>query len=232
MPLNYSEAIEQQEHSIVILGKFNAQIFSPAWFGMEGLLSRDEANEGEVRINSRGISLFKAAWLEVEVTDDRFKVLTRQTAYYEMLRDLTIGTFQSLNNTPVRAIGINFQTHLRLYTKDDLESFLNKLSPLKLLQKYFIAPDFERIAFRNPTENGHVRFSIEKSLLLEHGVYIDINDHFEKIEGQEVWKDDLGNAYVKAEKLVPLITNGYTESVKRCDDTLSKIWKIKNDQNE
>lgn len=225
--MNYSEAIEHQEHSIVVLGKFNAQIFSPAWFGMEGLISKEEAYEGEVKINSRGVSVFKAAWLEVEVTDDRFKVLTRQSAYYEMLRELTRGTFQALNNTPVRAVGVNFQTHLRMYKKEELDSFIDTLTPMSLWQNYFIEPNFERIVLKDKTEHGYVRWSVEKSVLVEHGLYVDINDHFEKIGGEEVWKDNLGNTYVKAEKLVDLIINSFPESVQRCDDTMSKIWTIK-----
>ena len=222
----YHESIEHQEHSIVALGKFNPQIFSPTWLALEGLISKQEALDSNTKLSARGISIFTTGWFNMEVTDERFKVSTNQNSYFAMLRDLTQGIFTILGHTPVRALGLNFNCHLRCYDKNDLDKLLQGLAPLSAWSSFLQSPTLERFAIRQTFENCLLRVAIEKSTTVENGVFIDVNNHYELI-GDEVWRDETGQRYIKASYLPDLISANYDTATKRSDETISHIWSSK-----
>jgi hypothetical protein len=98
-------AIALEGVSIVLLGSFNPQIFQPAWFAAEELLRKEEAEAAEVAIIHRDIVSFSTSWMQLQVQLDRFMVSTADSAFYEPLRDLVLGTFQLLRHTPVQKMG-------------------------------------------------------------------------------------------------------------------------------
>ena len=81
-----------QGMSIVFLGDFNPKIFQPAWFAQENLIRAQEAEAADIKIINPEIVIFEFEWLSVQITRDRCIFGTTQEAYYEIVRDLCLGT--------------------------------------------------------------------------------------------------------------------------------------------
>src|SRR5437870_4919946 len=92
---------EIDAHSVVFVGDFNPKIFQPAWFAAQNLLRQEEADAAKIEIIHPEIVRFSLDWLHVEVVHERFKASTLQFPYFEILRDLTVGTFKILRHTPI-----------------------------------------------------------------------------------------------------------------------------------
>ena len=106
--------LEIQAVNIVLRGQFNPAIFHPTWFAAQNLIRPQEAESADVKIIHANLAVFDIEWLQVSITQDRFMVATSQEAYYEVLRDLAVGTFTLLNHTPLQVMGINQEFHYAL----------------------------------------------------------------------------------------------------------------------
>ncbi|MDE2686451.1 MAG: hypothetical protein OXI16_02985 [Chloroflexota bacterium] len=95
------------EFTIVFLGQFNPAIFSPAWFGWHELLPAATVEAAELQAAQPRVMSFRAEWLELLVTPDRFMVQTTQSPSVR-IKDLVLRTFvEQLPHTPIQAMGIN-----------------------------------------------------------------------------------------------------------------------------
>jgi hypothetical protein len=103
--------------SIVVLGSFNPKIFQPFWFANQGLIRPEEAEKAELAVVHPEISAFNLGWVAVQVSNDRFTASTLKDPV--LMRDFVLGTFQILEHTPVRLMGMNRDLHYTLDTEDD-----------------------------------------------------------------------------------------------------------------
>src|SRR5688500_14696309 len=99
MPLQ----LHLQSVDIVVVGNFNPAIFHPTWFTSNDLIRAQEADAAEIQVVHPEVASFKAAWLAITCTRDRFHASTTQEAYYEPLRDLAWGVLDLLSHTPLTA---------------------------------------------------------------------------------------------------------------------------------
>ena len=99
--------IKSQKQNIVLIGDFNPHIFQPHWFAYHKLLGEDECKSAKIDIVHSDITIFRLDWLKFEITRERVVAMTSFDQYYEVLRDLIIGTFNILTHTPIRMMGIN-----------------------------------------------------------------------------------------------------------------------------
>lgn len=214
---------------IVLIGLFNPLIFTPSWLALEGLIRKTEAHKAEVKVIHRDITAFSLDWMELEVSRERFKVNTTNSAYFEVLRDLCVGIFTLLRHTPLKAVGINFDFHLNT----DIETsnrFFSIISPLEPWNNIFTNPKQEEIIIkgeRTDKHSGHWVVRINRSTLVNDGVKILVNDHYEldvdpekstskKISNR---KDDLPS------DLVEILVEGFDQSRKTSENILERLWK-------
>ncbi|MGH7802265.1 MAG: hypothetical protein ACREOW_16845 [Thermodesulfobacteriota bacterium] len=116
--------------SIVLVGDFNPKIFQPAWFGMEGLIRKNEVETADIQIIHSDVVAFNVKdWLSFNVTRERLSAETAQEAYYEILRDLIVGTFKILRHTPIKMMGINHTRHFLMDSEQEWHKFGDKLAP-------------------------------------------------------------------------------------------------------
>ena len=64
--------------SVVLLGKFNPAIFTPAWFALHDLLPKNAADNATLQIAHEQVTEFSTDWLHLQVTVGRFLVATSQ----------------------------------------------------------------------------------------------------------------------------------------------------------
>ena len=75
--------------SIVLVGDFNPPILNPDWLAARGLIREEEAQDAKgVGVISQDLTAFSTAWLELEVTRERFAAHTSDPSNVATLSEL------------------------------------------------------------------------------------------------------------------------------------------------
>lgn len=121
--------------SIVLLGSFNPGIFHPAWFQKEELLPEIEAEAAKIEVISNDIAIFTVAWLRIEAIGDRFVAKTMDESKFGPLRDLVVGMFRLLEQTPITTIGMNREISFELSSDEQWHAVGHALAPKPIWEK-------------------------------------------------------------------------------------------------
>jgi hypothetical protein len=172
--------------NVIVVGAFNPSILQPSWLASKQLLRREEAEAAEVEVITREVAIFSTEMFELAVTLDRLQVGAVEAPSYDLVRDLVVGIFRFLPETPVRAMGINRNAHYRVETEEVWHAFGNKLTPKEIWSDILEKPGMRSLIVqgeRTDDRSGNVIVQVEPSLrMLEKGgfgVYIAINDHLQ-----------------------------------------------------
>ena len=169
---------------IVLLGDFNPKIFSPAWFSNIDLIGEKESEEANVELIHQDVSIFSLDWCRFQVTRDRFSIFTEQEAYFTKLIDLVIQTFTYLSHTPIVALGANWGGHYKADSEEEWHRFGHFLAPQIPWLNIFENPAVFKIEImeKHPeiySSFGKKQVRVEPSGQVNHGVFINLNDHYE-----------------------------------------------------
>lgn len=181
--------------TIVVLGNFNPSIFSPAWFRLHNLIGEAEAEQAQVHMIVPPAAVFATEWLSVQVLQDRMALATAMPQEFQRLRDTAVGILQILAQTPVNALGINWEKHWRA---PDFESYMNfgdVLAPKDVWSDLSIpgTQDLTVRSIRNDNWAGWIDVTVQPSLRVAPlGVYARVNDHswLQEVERQPRNRDD------------------------------------------
>ena len=125
-------APEIQSVSIVLLGKFNPAIFSPAWLAKAGIVTEREADAASVNVIHSEIAQFGVERFRFEVQTERFQVTTLVEPFVQLL-DSVVNLFKDkLPHTPADKMGINYEVHFRLQAPDRRIALGRALSVVRL----------------------------------------------------------------------------------------------------
>lgn len=174
--------LELEGASIVLVGSFNPQIFQPAWFSAESLIRKEEGETAQIDLIHPKVAAFSTDWLRLQVTDEQFSVFTTQSAFYEPLRDLVMGTFRLLCHTPIRMMGLNWDFHFRMPSEEAWHTFGHRVAPKEPWAEALKEPGMRSLTMegkRPDSFNGYIRVRVEPSVRVHPGVFININDHYE-----------------------------------------------------
>lgn len=208
---------EIQGMSIVIVGSFNPKIFHPAWFALQKLIREKEADEANIELITPSISRFSLDWMQLQVIQDQFVIETTQEPYYEILRDLVVGTFGFLSHTPIKMLGINTQQHFKMHSEEEWHILGHELAPK---EKYW-TPVLEKPGMRSliihglrpDGYKGYIEVRVEptsKSSKVQPGIYISINDHYEinkDLSCIDILKINWVDSKKRAEKIIKHIVD-------------------------
>lgn len=205
--------LRHESTSVVLLGHFNPSIFTPAWFAAFELLPWEQVNEEvlELEIIHPQIVQFGADWLALTVQEDRLQASTQDPAFYPLLRDLVLGTFQLLSHTPIRGLGLNHTFHYHTPVEDDWKAISNSVSPESRWRALLNEPRTERLAKRGDRPDGregHVNVRLEPSRRYPPGVFVQFNDHF-------VLSHEESGEPQSAGTVVPVLANVWEDSQER-----------------
>lgn len=170
-----------QGMSIVALGSFNPAIFQPEWFAISGLVRREEASTAEISVISTDVTVFKTEWFSMQVTDDRFSVSTIDPTKYLPLRDLVVGTFKTLEHTPLSAFGLNSDKHFRMDSEDMWHRFGHHYVPKQSWTSLLQNPGTRTVVVegrREGCEADRIQIRIQPSIKVHPGVYMQVNQHY------------------------------------------------------
>jgi len=209
--------------SLVFLGDFNPVILQPYWLAEKKLIREQEAQDAKVDIIHNDLSRIDLGWMNFDIQRSRFELRTSQTPYFEPLRDLCVGIFEILKETPVKSLGINHVFYYALPKKEMYYDFGNVLAPLKNWDNFIHDPRLLQLEIHEETRidglNGYYRVKInpsEQKLSTPYGISININDHFSLKDG------DSG----RRGEILEILKKRWKSSSARADSVTEEIWKI------
>jgi hypothetical protein len=175
--------IQERKLDIVLIGNFNPHIFQPEWFVLQKLLGEKEGASAQVEIIHSDITVFNLEWLRFEVTRNRLVATTKDERYYEVLRDLIVGTFIVLSHTPLKMMGVNTTFDYLLTEESTWHQIGHTLAPKDIWYKVMDSPGLRTLTIEsgvNLKDNykNIVKVSVSPTDR-EYGLRIHINDHFE-----------------------------------------------------
>jgi hypothetical protein len=180
-----NDNVEKDELDIVIIGTFNPVIITPIWLAYKSLIRESEANSANVRIMHNEIVDYDLEWATLNITQRRFHIKCTQVPFFEITRDLVVGIFSILKETPITSFGYNHNKTISLKTEDRFYEFGNKLCPLNNWSDSLDNARLQRVDIldKNSTQKkqGNILVTINAStdLQVNFGVVININDHYD-----------------------------------------------------
>lgn len=181
-PCNNALSPEIQGMSIAVLGDFNPAIMHPRWFADNELIRENEANNAEIEIVHKNVAAFRTESVAVQVTQDRFIVVTEDPTMFLPLRDLVLGTFSILEHTPIRAFGVNRFEHVEMPSEEDWHDFGNFYVPKLAWNHILQGAGMKSVTVsgqRNGAEDARIEFQLQPSPKAKHGVFIHLNEHYD-----------------------------------------------------
>lgn len=178
---------------IVALGKFNPAIVTPEWLRRQELISDSDLEACMSKLQAmvqEGLMAFDCSWFSFRLVQNQF-VLATVAGATPRIRDLAVGIFSVLPETPISAVGLNFASDIQFDSVDEYHKLGDVLAPKAVWKELFpdlgaglvslqIAVDKagRGQATKNPTEE-QVRFTIEPSNAVgPNAVHIAFNHHY------------------------------------------------------
>ena len=194
-------AVELSGVSVVGAGAFNPAIIHPQWLAAKGLVPERAASAAmesggdEQLIVSNQLSAFTADWLTVQVTQEQAVFTTVEEGRELDLRDVAMGVFDLLPETPVDAVGINAAWHVRAQSEADWHAFGDRFLPKDFWHQVFDGGDWRRredgeaVGLRTMTvevgrpegsrRDGIVKMEVAPSTRIVPGIFASVNAHFQ-----------------------------------------------------
>jgi len=173
---------ELEDWSIVLVGNFNPSIFHPAWFEKVGLISKEEAGNAKIEIVRPELSNFTVGSINVLVRSDRFQLDTTDPASGGQLRDIAVGSFRLLDQTPLRQMGVNHDMHFKMNSNELWHKVGHTLVPKSIWSDLIENPGTLRVAIQGTRKGSSAKLinvMVEPSNKVTQGVYLGTNEHFE-----------------------------------------------------
>lgn len=227
---------EIAEVSLVLLGRFNPVIFTPAWFGWHELLPRKTIEIADTNIAHPQITSFKADWLNIQVVPERIQMNTSQPPYIR-IRDLAVRIFREhLHHTPLTTVGINRDVHFCVHDDKQRDRLGRLLAPVEPWGDWATKLDLDgerggmvsltmrRVDPCNRPAGGQINVKVEPSNRVEHenlGVYVGVNDHY--VVGDV-------KPEMQTRKIVELLEEKFDDSLRRADDIIDHIMSLTEEQ--
>lgn len=182
---------EAERASIVLVGSFNPAILHPQWFATHGLIPEAEAEAANVAVVSPNLTAVEFAWFTLEVMDERFIVTTPDPSQYRALAECVSGTFGLLEFTPIAAMGLNSERHIRAPTENIWAPLEDMLAPREVWTTVLPGPRDGASALQTLSVVGErpessaewLSVTIEPSRLFQPGLFLQTNEHFRFSEG-------------------------------------------------
>jgi hypothetical protein len=183
-----------QSAAIVMVGRFNPAIFSPGWLLHVAAIGESEFNSADTRIIHPDISDLSIGHLTMNVTPDKFQIMTSHEPFIQLLDKVLIMFKKNLIHTPITKVGINLSLHFELNSRAQQVALGRKLAPLEpwgAWGKRLDTGDLARVgglrglvmeeSKPEGREWGFRRVDLQPSTQVNPhtGVYIGVNDHYE-----------------------------------------------------
>lgn len=208
--------------ALVFVGAMNPTIFQPAWLAAHKLIRDEEAEAAEIRIIHQDVVSYSLEWVDLEVTRDRCQLQTTSTAEAaDPVRDLALGIFTILRHTPIRLVGINGAGHYRVPSEDRWHEIGHTLAPDARWKDLLDRPGMRSLVVqgaRTDDHEGWIRVTVEPSVIVNPGIYIGINDHYDLTTGQA--------SVTTAEPALSVVRDNWNRSLQVREQASQKVLSL------
>lgn len=220
--------------SIVLLGKFNPAIFTPAWFSWNDLISESSANNANLQISHPQITAFDTDWFKLEVKTDRFSISAAQPSFIHIC-DLAVRIFRDkLFHTPLTALGINKEIHYCVKNFEERMKLGRKLAPVepwgdwgKEIENNEVPSGVTHLTMTqvkpegaSRTPNCLINVTVRPSALITNGrfgVHVATNDHY-ALEKE--------NTQTATSEVISLLESNFDRSIKHSDNIVNHLMSL------
>lgn len=125
--------------TIVAIGAFNPAIFTPDWLEGNGLVGKDDANgirDAANLVITRQVTVLEAESFALQIDEEKFQA-TCKGVLTPALRDLVLGILELLPQTPIRALGQNFDTVFKFFDEAAYHRVGDVLAPKDIWEKVY-----------------------------------------------------------------------------------------------
>jgi hypothetical protein len=160
---------------IVMLGNFNPGIFQPKWFASHALIRDEEADHAQGLVFSPQVAAFTTGWLKVQVTAERFEVISEDSMHTQPLRDLVVSVFELLEHTPVTTMGLNRWAHIKMSSEEEWHKVGHCLAPKRIWNELLERPGLRSLMIegtRTTAKGAKVFVRVEPSVKVSPGVFV------------------------------------------------------------
>jgi hypothetical protein len=175
--------------SIVLLGSFNPAIFQPSWLALKRLISPSDAQTAEVKLIAPQFAQFKAAGFLVEAMPERFLALVEEPQDQVRLRDLVIGIFDILDETPIARMGLNWTFVFKVQDEERWHGVGDRLAPKEIWSDLLRGrPGLRTMTIQGDLAEGlrgKQNVKVEPANTPTNGVRIEINNDIAGPSGDE-----------------------------------------------
>jgi hypothetical protein len=203
---------------IVLVGNFNPAIFQPTWIADQGLIRPQEAQGAKIQIIHPEITQFTAGWLSLQVNRDRLQADSTDSNAHELVRDFVVGTFRLLEHTPITAAGLNHAFHYEIPSHEYNVRLGSQIVPSEawpMLNNPFFT-NLQITSERTDERAGALNVQVQPSSLVEDGLFVAVNDHFDLQKGAKP---------VPASHAVQLVTESWDASRERAEEIVNGLFE-------
>lgn len=220
--------IETHAAAIVLLGKFNPSIFSPAWFAKVGIITDEELENTRNPFTHPEFAQFSIPRFDLNVAPHRFGLVTSHESFIHLVDDVYEIFAKQLPHTPMNMLGINYDAQFKLDTIEQRHALGRALAPIAPWQDFGkrLEPDdrtklggmIALIMQENPPDRnqGYRRVQIDplNGLSNQTGLRMQINDHFQLAD----FKDEQG-----ATPIMNILRDNFEKSMKEAKAIVSQL---------
>jgi len=184
--------VQMYGSSVIAVGAFNPAILSPDWLEHHKLIGAQDAEmarQGANLLITHQVAQFEGPYFALQVLENQF-LLTSKGAMTPLFKDLLVGIFTLLPQTPVTAVGLNFMGHYKLASRGDYHTIGDVLAPKTIWRDLFPgseqAAGLANLTIRiDPTSRDsvvqktkdHKHVTVQPSSSVKNGVFLSYNDH-------------------------------------------------------
>ncbi len=169
---------ELESLSIAIVGAMNSRIHHPAWYKIPNILTDAEIEHAlkSDLVTTEPIAQFNIGRLVITCTQARWDVRTSDPDYFVRAKEIAAKTFTILEHTPIKAFGINLDSH-RQTKVVDVAKFIGE----KLSKADFGVNDLAsgKVVLEKKWQQAVCKAQVERSPSDAHGVFVQINMHYD-----------------------------------------------------
>ena len=188
-----------------MLGHFNPALVHPAWLARHELVRDAEVAAADISLVRPELTIFKVGPFRFQAEPRRFHVGIVDLGQLSALRDLVLGVFSLLGETPITQFGLNRDMHFRMPDAEAWHRVGNLLAPKDKWAGLVDDPGLRSVCVQGKwgeRASTRVQVTVEPSTKVPSGVYVAVNEHF------EIGGDDAAPA-------VNILRTAWTESFAR-----------------
>jgi hypothetical protein len=218
--------------SIVLVGHFNALIFSPLWFARNKLVSEAQADAANVSIIHPDVAILKLGKNQLRIERERFTAETTEAPWIDLC-DFVMRTFgEFLVHTPINQMGINRSVHFSVGSEEKRNQIGRQLAPIEPWGDWGKEMDAAPLPIRAGSSNvtmlfpwssgevkGHLQATVQPSDIIKNGagIFMTINDHYNSGPLERT---------VGCEHIMKRLNDSFETSIQKADRIIDRIMSL------